>query len=79
MIHELQLRITPREAYDERGILSYLQREKGLKANAVQVLKRSIDARQRTIFVNLTVRAFVGEKPQEQLFAPIYYPDVSEA
>ena len=35
MIHELQLRITPREAYDERGILSYLQREKGLKANAV--------------------------------------------
>ncbi len=79
MIHELQLRITPREAYDERGILSYLQREKGLKANAVQVLKRSIDARQRTIYVNLTVRAFVGEKPQEQLFAPIYYPDVSEA
>ena len=79
MIHEFQLRISPREAYDERGILSYLQREKGLRADAVQVLKRSIDARQRTIFVNLTVRAFVGEKPQDKLFDPIYYPDVSEA
>lgn len=51
MIHEFQLRISPREAYDERGILSYLQREKGIRADAVQVLKRSIDARQRTIFV----------------------------
>ena len=79
MIHEFQLRISPREAYDERGILSYLQREKGIRADAVQVLKRSIDARQRTIFVNLTVRAFVGEKPQDRLFDPIYYPDVSEA
>ena len=79
MIHEFQLRISPREAYDERGILSYLQREKGIRADAVQVLKRSIDARQRTIFVNLTVRAFVGEKPQDKLFDPIYYPDVSEA
>ena len=79
MIHEFQLRISPREAYDERGILSYLQREKSIRADAVQVLKRSIDARQRTIFVNLTVRAFVGEKPQDKLFDPIYYPDVSEA
>ncbi len=78
MIHEFQLRVLPSEAYDERSIISYLKREKGLQADAVQVLKRSIDARQRTIYVNLTVRAFVGEKPQEQLFEPIYYPDVSD-
>ncbi len=79
MLHEFQLRISPREAYDERGIISYLKREKGIQADAVQVLKRSIDARQRTVYVNLTVRAFVGEKPQEQLFEPIHYPDVSGA
>ena len=77
MIHELQIRISPREAYDERGIISFLQREKGLRADAVQVLKRSIDARQRTIYVNLTVRAFVGENPKTQDFEPIFYPDVS--
>ncbi len=79
MIHELQLRISPREAYDERGIISFLKREKGIKADAVQVMKRSIDARQRTVYVNLSIRAFVDEKPQEQLFRPIYYPDVSDA
>lgn len=79
MIHEIQLRISPREAYDERGIISYLRREKGIQADAVQVLKRSIDARQRTVYVNLNVRAFVGERPAEQLFPPIHYPDVSDA
>ena len=78
MIHELQIRTSPREAYDERGIIAFLQREKGLRADAVQVLKRSIDARQRTIYVNLTVRAFVGEKPKGHDFDPIIYPDVSD-
>lgn len=78
MVHELQLRISPRDAYDERGIISYLRRERGLRADAVQVLKRSIDARQRTVYVNLTVRAFVGEKPEEQLFPPVRYADVSQ-
>ena len=78
MIHELQIRTSPREAYDERGIIAFLQREKGLRADAVQVLKRSIDARQRTIYVNLTVRAFVGEKPKGQDFDPIIYPDVND-
>ena len=78
MIHELQIRTSPREAYDERGIIAFLQREKGLRADAVQVLKRSIDARQRTIYVNLTVRAFVGEKPKGLDFDPIVYPDVSD-
>ena len=78
MIHELQIRTSPREAYDERGIIAFLQREKGLRADAVQVLKRSIDARQRTIYVNLTVRAFIGEKPKGQDFDPIIYPDVSD-
>lgn len=77
MVHELQLRISPRDAYDERGIISYLRRERGLRADAVQVLKRSIDARQRTVYVNLTVRAFVGEKPEGQLFPPVRYADVS--
>lgn len=78
MVHELQLRISPRDAYDERGIISYLRRERGLEADAVQVLRRSIDARQRTVYVNLTVRAFVGEKPGEQPFQPVHYPDVSQ-
>ena len=78
MVQELQIRISPQEAFDERSIIAWLGREKGLRANAVRVLKRSIDARQRNIFVNLTVRAYVNEEPEAQLFDPIYYPDVSD-
>lgn len=79
MIHELQVRLSPREALDERGIISYLWREHGLRADAVRVLRRSIDARQRTVCVNLSLRVFVGESPQEELPPPVHYPDVSGA
>ena len=77
MVHELSLRILPHQAYNEQSILACLREEKGIKANAVRVLKRSIDARQRTIYVNLTVRAYVGEEPPQHEFQPYIYNDVS--
>ena len=78
MVRELQIRISPQDAFDERAIAAWLDREKGIRPNAVRVLRRSIDARQRRIFVNLTVRAYVGEEPDDDLFEPVYYPDVSD-
>ena len=78
MVNELNLRILPQQAYNEQSILAYLRQEKGINAKAVRVVKRSIDARQRTIFVNLTVRAYVGEEPPLQEFEPYIYKDVSE-
>ncbi len=77
MVNELNLRILPRQAYNEQSILAYLREEKGIKAGAVRVLRRSIDARQRTIYVNLTVRAYIGEEPPLQDFEPYIYKDVS--
>ena len=78
MVHELNLRILPRQAYNEQSILAYLREEKGINAGAVHVLRRSIDARQRTIYVNLTVRVYVGEEPPLQDFEPYIYKDVSD-
>jgi len=78
MVNELSLRILPQQAYNEQSILAYLRQEKGINAKSVRVLRRSIDARQRTIFVNLTVRAYVGEEPPLQDFEPYIYKDVSE-
>lgn len=78
MIHELNLRILPQQAYNEQSILVYLRQEKGVDAQAVRVLRRSIDARQRTIFVNLTIRAYVDEEPPLLDFEPYVYRDVSE-
>lgn len=79
MIHEFSLRLLPRDAYNEQSLLDYLRREEGIKADAVRVLKRSIDARQRTIFVNVTLRAFVGEQPDALRYDPTYYPAVDDA
>ena len=78
MVNELNLRILPQQAYNEQSILAYLRQEKGIEAQAVRVLRRSIDARQRTIYVNLTVRAYVGEEPPQQDFEPYVYRDVSD-
>ena len=61
MIEEYQIRILPEQAASEEGIKRYLAKEKGLDVrtfNPVRVLKSSIDARQRSIFVILMVRAF---------------------
>ncbi len=80
MIQEYQIRILPEQAANEENIKQYLSREKGLDVRTlkqVRVLKRSIDARQRTIFVNLKVRAYINEFPQEDEFVHTEYPDVS--
>ena len=80
MIQEYQIRILPEQASSEEGIKRYLAKEKGLDVrtlNQVRVLKRSIDARQRTIFVNLKVRAYINEFPQDDQYIHTEYPDVS--
>ena len=79
MIEELQIRVLPEVAASEEGIRRFLQEEKGLSAEevtAVRVLKRSIDARQRTIYVNLKVRVYVGEMPEGDEFVRVDYPNV---
>ena len=81
MIQELQLRVLPEQAASEQSIKQYVAREKGLDARtikAVRTLKRSIDARQRTIFVNLTVRIYINELPTDDEYIETYYPMVDE-
>lgn len=80
MIEEYQIRILPEQAASEEGIKRYLSKEKGIDVrtlNQVRVLKRSIDARQRTIYVNLKVRAYINEFAQDDQYIRTEYPDVS--
>lgn len=79
MIHEYQLRILPEQAASEQSLKQYIGREKGLDVrtiNAIRILKRSIDARQRTIYINLTIRVFVNETPSEDEFERTDYPNI---
>ena len=81
MIQELQLRILPEQAASEQSIKLYVAREKGLDARtikAVRTLKRSIDARQRTIYVNLTIRLYINELPTDDEYTETYYPMVDD-
>ncbi|MDR0962642.1 MAG: FAD-binding protein, partial [Mediterranea sp.] len=79
MSYEYLLRVLPPVAADEQQLHAYIAREKGHRADditAIRILKRSIDARQRTVYVNLTVRVYINEQPSEELFTPIHYPSV---
>ncbi|MBQ7554391.1 MAG: NAD(P)/FAD-dependent oxidoreductase [Bacteroidaceae bacterium] len=77
MTNEYQIRVLPEVAADSDSIKRYLKEEKGLTGiNAIRILKRSIDARQRTIYVNLTVRVYVNEQPEELEYTPVVYPEV---
>lgn len=81
MIKEISIRILPQQAATENGIKDFLGREYALNKNeiqAVRILKRSIDARKRQVFINLTVRIYINEQPQDDLFTPISYGDVSD-
>ena len=80
MIQEYQIRVLPVVASSEQNIRQFVAEDKGIDArtiNAVRVLKRSIDARQRTIFINLTVRIYINELPQDDEYVSTEYGDVS--
>ncbi len=80
MIQEYQVRVWPQVAANEQALRGWLADEYGFDVRTVtslRILRRSIDARQRTIFVNLKVRVYINEQPQQDEYAPTTYPDVS--
>ena len=81
MTNEYQLRVLPQVAASAENLRKYIAEEQGLALGAlkaVRILKRSIDARQRTIYVNLKVRVYVNELPTEDEFERVEYQDVSQ-
>ena len=79
MTQEYQLRILPEIAANEQRLKEYISKEKGINLRnitATRILKRSIDARQRTIFVNLKVRAYINEMPKEDEYERTIYNNV---
>ena len=82
MIQEYSIRVRPHQAVNEATIKDYLAHEEGLEMKSmthVRVLKRSIDARQRIIFVNLKVRVYINEEPTDDEYVKTEYRDVSSA
>lgn len=82
MIQEYQIRVNPRTSAVSDELKLYISTQFDLDANhikSVRVLKRSIDARQRNVMVNLKVRVYIDEEPDNKpLVAPIKYNNVSD-
>ncbi|MBR4364737.1 MAG: FAD-binding protein [Prevotella sp.] len=79
MTQEYQIRVSPQVASQEEHIKRYIADEYGFDVRTVtgvRILKRSIDARQRTIFVNLKVRVYVNEMPADDAYVHTDYPNV---
>jgi uncharacterized FAD-dependent dehydrogenase len=68
MQQKINIKILPSEAENENIILGYITKITGEKSTSVsgyQLLKKSIDARGKIVWINLTVNAFINE-PFEQ-------------
>ena len=79
MTNEYQIRVVPEVAAQEDRLKAYLAEEYGFDArtiNGVRILKRSIDARQRQIYVNLKVRVYINEQPHDDEYQHTEYPNV---
>lgn len=77
----LQLRVTPEAACREAQLKAIAAREAGCDVHSITALRirrRSIDARQRAIYVNLSIELFIGEPAPAADFAPVTYPDVTD-
>lgn len=82
MIHQYQLKVSPQTASTEDSIRHYVARHYALDYDdilAVRILKKSIDARQKTIYVNLKVEVYLNETPPPTEYIPTEYKDVSGA
>lgn len=81
MIKELTVRVTPKTAAVHDELKLYISTIEDLDINSItsiRIVKRSIDARQRNVMVNLKVQVFINEvAPNKPLVAPIKYNNVS--
>ncbi len=81
MPQKITLVLSPKQAADSEIYTTIAARKLGAPINdiaLVRVVKRSIDARQRAIKVNLTIEIYLDREPQPK---PLHfdYPDVSKA
>jgi uncharacterized FAD-dependent dehydrogenase len=82
MQQTISLKLLPTEAADDSIIKKYIASSCGVKENSVtgfHLQKKSIDARAKTIWVNLTVQAFINEPFHSRELLATNFKDVTNA
>lgn len=78
----ITLKLLPSEAADDSSVKKYIASAEAIKPAAVSgynILKRSIDARGRQPWINLTVQAFINEPYHERDLMQFDFRDVQHA
>jgi uncharacterized FAD-dependent dehydrogenase len=82
MQQKISLKLLPSEAADESTVKKLIANTTGNKIGSItgyHILKQSIDARAKTIWVNLTVHAFIDEPFVQREIQSFNFKDVSRA
>ena len=82
MQQEFQLQVKPEIAQDQEELKLFIAKKNRLDVKDIkhiEILKRSIDARQKNVKINLRVRTFIKEKFIEKPVELPCYKDVSKA
>jgi uncharacterized FAD-dependent dehydrogenase len=76
-----QLVVLPEHAADSAKIISYVRHQDGSikKDDTVVILKKSIDARQKQVKMNLKVEIFGKDEKIPERFVPKVYKNVADA
>ncbi len=82
MRQQINLKLLPSEAENESIILEQIAKSTGKKSSSVsgfQIIKKSIDARGKTVWINLSVTAFINEPFRKRIIQPFHFKDVNNS
>ncbi len=82
MLQKLQLRLKPEEAADDTRLRIAASTALNIDVNRIKrvdILRRSIDARQRRVMVNLSIQLHIDSVDETfSRYTPVQYPDVKD-
>lgn len=82
MIKDIDFRVSPKQASDMQYLHTLFAKTAGISAedlHSIRIIRRSIDARQRNIIINLKLRGYINEDQTEPEFEEIRYPNVANS
>ena len=82
MQKSISLKLLPSEAVNEQSVKQYIAKSEGVNSADVSgytILKRSIDARGKQAWINLTIQAFIKEPYKQRDLLSFKFNDVSHA
>lgn len=78
----ISLKLFPSEAANEIRIKEYIARTEAVQQSAISgftILKQSIDARGKQVWINLSLKAYINEPFQPRELMSFHFPDVKNA